>query len=119
MAGANPIDKRLYVRYEVLDLARLRIKGIDLTTVVTDVSLGGLQLRTRVCLPVDALCELNLPEGCQPLRVEIRHVQATSDGLFNVGLRFLPRSDEERQDYFHYVQSVYQHQHDLLVQHSG
>ncbi|RYG65065.1 PilZ domain-containing protein, partial [bacterium] len=47
--ATSNMEKRRYVRYELLDYALLDLHGDDeqISVVVTDIGLGGLQVRTK------------------------------------------------------------------------
>lgn len=114
-------DKRRYLRYEILDYAvvQLDVDHSLINTVIADISLGGVQLRSRDPLPVGALCTIRV--GCgdgQPigLRAEVRHCRPVPDSeLFTTGMRFMPETHADRMAIAEYVHAVFQRQCDNLL----
>jgi hypothetical protein len=118
--GFDP-DKRRYIRYEVLDYAQAYISSFSepQNAVIVDIGLGGLQLRSRTVLPVGDKCTLHVGSPDRPpvvLPGEVRHsMQVPNSDLIATGVRFLPRSHEERLAIAEYVHAVFQRQCDLLA----
>jgi hypothetical protein len=114
-------DKRRYIRYELLDYAQLEPIGstASYNTIIVDIGLGGLQLRTKREMAVGTKCRVTVGriEG-PPLsfRAEIRHCAAIEGAdLFGLGVRFLPESHDERMAIAEFVHAVFQRQCDLLT----
>lgn len=113
-------EKRRYLRYEVVDFAKVSTR--DATTafhaVVTDIGLGGLQLRARQWLEsgIRVTVEVgrtDLPPLC--LMGEVSHCSVLPESdLCGVGVRFTPHNHEERMAIVEYVHGVFQRQCDLL-----
>ena len=113
-------DKRRYIRYELLDYAVLKLDGIadTVNVVITDIGLGGLQVRSKSELPLGTKCYATV--GCVDdenliLRGEVRHTSpiAGSD-LFATGIRFVPDTHEERMSIAEFVHQIFQRQADQL-----
>lgn len=112
-------DKRRYIRYEVLDCARVEISGHEpFQSIVVNIGLGGLQLRARNGADQGAACVVTVGRAeSEPLDLpcEVRHcVPVNGSGLHSLGLKFVPRSHNERIAIAEFVHSVFQRQCDLL-----
>ena len=120
---SNPIrpDKRRYLRYEILDYAVVYFDGLSqgVNTVIADISLGGVQLRSKAPLPVGETCTIRVGSDSEAplgLRAEVRHSKVMEDGeLFTSGLRFIPETHADRMAIAEYVHSVFQRQCDNLL----
>lgn len=114
-------DKRRYLRYEVLDYAVVFPDdgGDSCQTVIVDIGLGGLQIRSRTELPVGCKCRLHvgrLDKNPLVLRGEVRHTAAIKNSdLISTGIRFLPESHEERLAIAEFVHAIFQRQCDMLA----
>jgi c-di-GMP-binding flagellar brake protein YcgR len=114
-------DKRRYLRYEILDYAvvQLNALGTSVNTVIADISLGGLQLRSKEPFPVGALCIIRVGVAdCDPinLRAEVRHCKPLEDSeLFTTGMRFVPETHADRMAIAEYVHAIFQRQCDNLL----
>ncbi|HWD40567.1 MAG TPA: PilZ domain-containing protein [Fimbriimonas sp.] len=114
-------DKRRYIRYEVLEYALVNVPNVlePVNVVVVNIGLGGLQVRSRESLPVGQVCHLHIPMIDRPSVVlpgEIRHsVPVEGSDLVSTGIRFRPKSHEDRIAIAEYVHAVFQRQCDLLV----
>lgn len=131
-SAAGPVlegsEKRRYIRYELLDYAVLeRDDPTDddadpLAVVVTDIGLGGLQIRARATLPPATPCLLRVATdgaGETPrehrLPCEVRHAAALpKTDLWAIGLRFTPRTHEERIEVAEFVHLVFRRQADAI-----
>jgi len=118
MEKAN--DQRQHLRYEVLDYALIYTETEEpIRSVVVDIGLGGLQVRTRQSLPNGTPCNLKIGNMEHPpvsIRGEVRYVQPIAGcELFSVGIRFVPESHQQRADVAEYVHSVFQRQAETLI----
>lgn len=89
-------------------------------TVVIDIGLGGLQVRSKETLPIGEVCQVHIGrEGRKPpleLPGEIRHSSPIEKSdLIATGIRFMPSTHEQRVAVAEYVHSVFQRQGDSLV----
>jgi c-di-GMP-binding flagellar brake protein YcgR len=117
----NGPDKRRYLRYDILDYVTLTLDSTHnpINAVIVDISLGGLQLRSREHLPAGRLCTIRV--GCADLpplsiRGEVRHSSPVPDSdLFATGIRFMPESHADRMAIAEYVHEVFQRQCDELM----
>jgi len=114
-------DKRRYLRYDILDYVVIDLdnSATSINAVIVDISLGGLQIRSRDQLPVGELCSVRV--GCADLpplalRGEIRHstLMENSD-LFSTGLKFMPEGHSDRMAIAEYVHDIFQRQCDGLL----
>ncbi len=114
-------DKRRYLRYEILDYAvvSVRGKGDNVNTVIADISLGGVQLRSKVLLPVGAICKIRVGTSSGDvldLRAEVRYsTPIESSDLFTSGMRFIPETHGDRLAIAEYVHAIFQRQCDSLL----
>ena len=85
-------DKRRYIRYELLDYAVMSLDGTTETVnvVITDIGLGGVQVRTRTQLISGSkvFIQVACTDGeSLSLRGEIRHtVEIPNSDLFSAGV---------------------------------
>jgi c-di-GMP-binding flagellar brake protein YcgR len=121
MAKIKGKDQRRHVRYELVDFAMLEAASIEepIRCVVVDVSLGGIQIRSKIALPVGEHCTLNIAQlGAKALKVrgEVRHAdQIPGSELISSGFRFLPQTHEDRIAIMEYVHGVFLRRSDLLA----
>jgi hypothetical protein len=114
-------DKRRYIRYEVLDYALAYVPAAPeaIHVVIVDIGLGGLQVRSRETLPIGAKCKIHVGSTDTPplvLAGEVRHsMRVPKSDLIASGIRFLPKTHEERLVIAEYVHAVFQRQCDLLA----
>jgi hypothetical protein len=113
-------DKRRYIRYELLDYAVMKIDGSfdTVNVVITDIGLGGIQIRTKAELVSGSKCVIHV--GCSDgvtldLRGEVRHAaQIPGSDLFSAGIRFVPENHEERMSVAEFVHQIFQRQAEEL-----
>lgn len=120
MSHNESMDKRRYIRYEVLDYASVVGSGADgFNAVIVDIGLGGLQLRTRAPLAPGQELRIRVGRIDLPpltLRAEVRHCAVIpNSALCSIGVRFTPDTHEERMAIAEYVHGVFQRQCDLLT----
>lgn len=121
MGQENLSEKRRDLRYEVLDYAMVYgpAEAEPIRSVIVDIGLGGLQIRSRAALPVGSICQLNIGNlDSHPIKIrgEVRHSQKVKDSdLYASGIKFLPETHDERSTVAEYVHSVFQRQADLLL----
>ncbi len=88
-------------------------------SIIVDIGLGGLQLRTRQQLPTGEHCTLEVGRvDADPLilKGEIRHSSPIQGSeLYASGIRFKPESHEDRIAIAEYVHAIFQRQCDLLA----
>lgn len=115
-----PNEQRRHTRYELIDFALIETpEGEPIRCVVVDVSLGGLQVRSKQSMPVGQQCFLRMAvNGKRLLRIkgEVRHSQAVpGTDLFASGFRFLPSNEEHRREVMQYVHDVFKRRSEILV----
>jgi hypothetical protein len=109
-------DARRYPRFDMLDVASIYLggKGEPVRTIVVNVGLAGVQLRSKSELPVGAGCEIHLDiqlAHALELRGEVLYSSPVPDSdLYMSGLRFMPAGRDERQAIAEYVLTVFQRQ---------
>lgn len=114
------MEKRRYVRYELLDYAVLDLAGYDdlVSVVVTDIGLGGLQVRTKIALEHGLGCQIRISgdEGEHLLPGEVRHVQSIPrTDLWAIGIRFTPATHDERIAVAEFVHAIFRRQAESLT----
>jgi hypothetical protein len=121
MAKVKGKDQRRHVRYELVDFALMESPSAaePIRCVVVDVSLGGIQVRSKIAPPIGDLCTLHIAQlGSKPLKVkgEVRHIEEIKGSeLISIGLRFLPDTHEDRIAIMEYVHGVFLRRADLMA----
>lgn len=114
-------DRRRYARFELLEYALVRPAETDeaVRSVVTDVSLGGLQIRSRRPFAGGEVCEIEIGgHDATPLKIraEARYSAAVEDSdLFSTGFKCVLNAKQERMGWVDYVHQVFQTQGERLV----
>lgn len=109
-------DARRYPRFEVLEFATLYLPGQTepVRTIVVNIGLAGVQLRSRRELPIGEECEVHvdsMPVCAFKLRGEVLYsLQVPDSDLYMSGLQFLPAGHDARQAIAEYVLTVFQRQ---------
>jgi hypothetical protein len=93
--------------------------GEPVSAVVIDISLGGLQVKSRSDLPsgVQFLMQIGCG-GEAPITtaVEVRHsTSIPNSDLYSIGVRFLPGASEERMRLVQYIHDAFIKQVNLLA----
>lgn len=87
--------------------------------VVVDISLGGLQTRSRRQFETGKPCLLVVGRGSgrpMTVRAEVRYcTPVTGSALFATGFRFRPESTHERVELVDYVHGIFRAQGESLV----
>lgn len=114
-------DRRRHARLEMLEYAMVRLPGRtdSIRTVIVDVSLGGMQVRSRYELPVGTACVLTIGRGGKnPLVInaEVRYSTPIEESdLFSTGFKLHPNSAGERIEWVDYVHNIFQKQGEALL----
>jgi hypothetical protein len=114
-------DLRQHARFELLEYALVREPGKNdpVRSVVIDVSLGGLQVRSRYQFPVGDTVTLNIGRlSSDPIviQAEVRYSVPIEDSdLFATGFRCLPSSAGQKMEWVDYVHQVFQAQGEQLA----
>lgn len=109
-------DGRRFERFDILDYAMVSSPNHPeaFRSVIVDIGLGGLQLRSKDQLPVGDTCTLQIgQEEGDPISMqgEVRYSKiADESGLYSSGFKFLPSTHEERAAIAAYVHSVFMRQ---------
>ncbi|KAA0232496.1 MAG: PilZ domain-containing protein [Armatimonadetes bacterium] len=116
---------RRFERFEVVDYVVIHAKsGTDpLRSIITDIGLGGLQLRSKSALDQGETCELHIGRGDQDpliIQAEVRYCREDpTAGMFSSGFRFLPTTHEQRAAIAEFVHSVFLRQADQMADAPG
>ncbi|MCH8977753.1 MAG: PilZ domain-containing protein [Armatimonadetes bacterium] len=122
--GTAKPDKREHARFELLEYVLLGGSGGEAPSqaqraVIVDVSLGGLQVRSRSTFNEGALLRLTIGRAEEePVAViaEVRYSIPVEDSdLFATGFRVRPENREQRIEWVDYVHAVFQSQGELLT----
>ena len=114
-------DRRRHQRFNTMEYAVMfPPDGSEpVTAVIIDISLGGMQVRSRSDL--EAGTQFLVQIGCggeAPITtaVEVRHSTRIPDtDLFAIGTRFLPGASEERMRLVQYIHDAFIKQVQLMV----
>jgi hypothetical protein len=122
MSQQNPgQDQRQHARFELLEYALVREPGRSepVRSVVIDVSLGGLQVRSRYQFPVGETVTLNIGRlSSDPIviQAEVRYSIPIEDSdLYATGFRCLPSTTGQKMEWVDYVHHVFQSQGEHLA----
>ncbi|MCW5936860.1 MAG: PilZ domain-containing protein [Fimbriimonadaceae bacterium] len=114
-------DQRRHARFELLEYAIVRQQGKlePVRSVIIDVSLGGLQVRSRNKFAVGEIFTLQIGRMTEePLVVqaEARYCIPIEDSdLFATGFKCLPTTGGERMEWVDYVHAIFQRQGEQLT----
>lgn len=115
------IDKRRYLRYDLLDYAMAYSEHdlVGIRSVIADVGLGGLALRTHEPLDIGAKVRLVVGRGSGEaftIRGIVRHVQINPESrLYAIGVQFQPENHQERVTIAQYVHEIFQRRCDIVA----
>lgn len=121
MSFEQKSDVRRYERFELLDYAMVHPAkgGEPFRSVVVDIGLGGVQLRSKEQLPTGEQCVLHIGQSDKPplvLAGEVRYSKPDAEnGLYSSGFKFLPVNHEERAAIAAYVHSVFMRQGEAMA----
>ncbi|MCU0315245.1 MAG: PilZ domain-containing protein [Fimbriimonadaceae bacterium] len=114
-------DRRRHARFELLDYAIIAKPDVEesVRSVVVDISLGGLQIRSRYQFQQGEAFKMTIGRGNnQPVTInaEVRYSTPIEDSdLFSTGFRFVPQTAVERIEWVEYVHGVFKLQGEMLV----
>ena len=117
----NYSDRRRHARFELLDYAIVTKEGeIDSKrSVIVDISLGGLQLRSRQPFESGEKYALVIARGNNTpisIKAEARHSKSIEDSdLWSTGFRLTPETAVERIEWVEYVHQVFKTQGESLI----
>lgn len=114
-------DRRRHARFELFDYAIMESLdgGEQRQAVVTDVSLGGLQIRTREKFESGHKYRFTIGRGDQKpviVTAEVRFVGPIEDtDIYSIGFRCSPQTALERIAWVEYVHDVFKCQGEILI----
>jgi hypothetical protein len=117
----NLSDRRKHARFELMDYAILTKDGDTESTrsVIVDISLGGLQVRSRTPFCAGAKYKLEIGRGnANPILIhaEALHSKPIEEAdLFSTGFRLTPATAMERIEWVEYVHCVFKVQGEMLT----
>jgi hypothetical protein len=121
MSQINYSDLRLYARFEFIQTAMVHAEGVEepFRTMLVDIGLGGVQLRSRELIPVDTPLTLHLGQDDQPplqLKGRVKYCNpGGDDGMYISGFKFTPETHQERVAIAEFVHRVFQQQWEILA----
>lgn len=122
MAENSGFELRKHARFELFEYAMIRVEGRNdpIRSVITDISIGGTQVRCRHEIPSGLTCtlEMNHPETGEQcvVHAEVRYCNTIPDSdLWGVGFRFTPATADERVTIVRYVHGFFKVQGELLL----
>lgn len=115
--GIQARERRVNSRFELLEYSMITSPdGNQSRGVVVDVSLGGLQVRSRNAFQSGSMCTLQIGRlGASPLTVEAeaRYCGPVEDSdLFSTGFRVSDLNPEQRLAWADFVHSVFRNRMD-------
>lgn len=115
-------DRRRHSRFELLDYAIMTKPDTaeSIRSVIVDISLGGLQVRSREPFESGAKYAIVVGRGDDKdpitIHAEARHSKPIEDtDLFSTGFRLTPDSAIERIEWVEYVHAIFKLQGELLI----
>lgn len=114
-------DVRQHARFELLEYAVIKDAetGNSTRSIVIDVSLGGLQVRSKQQFEPNANFLLNIGRGdSEPIAIEAESrycVAIEGSDLFATGFRCTPSTSAQRMQWVEYVHAIFQMQGEHLV----
>jgi len=117
----NLSDRRKHARFELMDYAILTKDGSSDSTrsVIVDISLGGLQVRSRTPFVQGSKYAIEIGRGnASPVVVygeSLNSIEIDGSDLFSTGFRLIPTSAMERIEWVEYVHSVFKAQGEMLT----
>lgn len=118
---SNVSDQRRHTRFEIFEYVLIYVDTVPepIPAVIVDISLGGLQVRSRAFPQPGELVQLTIGQGDGvPLVVnaETRYTHPVDGGdLFATGFRFLPHDLAERMRLVNYIHDTFQRQGEVLL----
>ncbi len=107
------LDQRRHARFDIVEYAHIFSAGESqpLSGLVVDISLGGLQTRTRGALKAKSACTMVIGQGGQPpleLDVEVRYsLLIEGSDLYASGFKFKPKTVSDRMILVDYIHEVF------------
>lgn len=114
-------EQRQYLRYQILDYASVFLPGSaePVPAMLTDIGLGGAQVRSQLPMPVEGRITIRLAGGsgkAVDLPAEVRHcTQVEGTSLYGSGVRFMPKTHAQKMALAEFVHAVFQRQSDRLA----
>jgi hypothetical protein len=116
--GNERRDSERFALFEYA-IVRLGAQSIRLRSVVVDVSLGGLQVRSREEFESGIKCILCVGRiGMEPMEIgaEVRYSRPIEGSdLVSTGFRIIPSSDIEKEQWARFVQNSLKHSGESLA----
>ena len=121
--NSQQTDHRRHARFELLDYAMLEGNSTNLIeperAVVVDVSLGGLQIRSKALFADGEIYKLKVGRAeSEPIEIvaEVRYsIKIEDSDLCATGFKVRPADNEQRISWVDYVHSVFQSQGEFLT----
>lgn len=121
MIEQNGSESRRYKRWDIFEYALVYQEGQQLAdpAIIVDLSLGGIQVRSRTQFPAGELCLISIAEDTESsitTHAEVRYsyVLPESD-LYATGFRFTPGCIEQRIALVNYIHARFQEGMDSIA----
>lgn len=107
-------EGRRYKRWDIFEYALISREGEPDSepAIIVDLSLGGLQVRSRTPFPAGDMCVVSIAEDNEnsiTTHAEVRYSYIIPDtDLYATGFRFMPGSVEQRVALVNYIHSRFQ-----------
>lgn len=114
-------EQRRHARFEILEYALVypASEAGPIQAVVVDISLGGLQTRSRSSFLPGEQCLLVIGQGGEPpirLNAEVRRCSLVENtSLYATGFLFKPETPEERTSLVNYIHEAFQRRGEILL----
>ena len=121
MSEQNGSEGRRYKRWDIFEYALIHREGEQHSepAIIVDLSLGGLQVRSRTPYPAGDMCLVSIAEDDDTsisTHAEVRYSYVLPDSdLYATGFRFMPGSVEQRVALVNYIHTRFQEGMDSLV----
>jgi hypothetical protein len=120
ISASSAADRREHPRFVLLEYARIKsLEQTETSSVLVDVSLGGLQVRSRYQYEAGSTVEVTIGRGdLEPvtLNAEVRYsLPIAKSDLFATGLKFDGKDRTNNVSWAQYVNAILQTQGEALL----
>lgn len=122
MTDHKTTDRRKHARFEIFEFTQILCDDpTPSPSLIVDISLGGLQTRSRRTFEVGQVCTLQIGRGgSDPLEInaEVCYSAPVEEGaeLISTGFRFKPKNAADRMALVDYVHEIFQREGERLTQ---
>jgi len=93
-----PKERRKHRRFELINLVIYKQFEIEKVTKTTNLSMGGMKMKTEFPVPLDEELEISIRIGDNVFQSEgkVIYVNEGNDGAFDIGVNFMNTPEESR-----------------------